>query len=423
MRQVYRYVTYSLYPIFIILIYFRSFLNKEDRTRFKEKIFSAHFKSRKNKDKKLVWFHAASIGECLSVLSLIEKINNDNKNIEFLITTVTLSSSKLLERKLNQYNNIVHRFFPLDVEFLAEKFIIFWKPDLVCFVDSEIWPNFLFKIKEKKIPLLLINARITKKTFNKWNIILNFAKKVFSNFDLCLAASEESKNNLSKLQVKNLKYIGNLKYSAKNIPEELEDANKKIFNNFKTWCAASTHNDEELIILKTHLEIKKKFNNILTIIIPRHINRSSYIKNLANKYNLTSQILNDGDLINISTEVLIINSFGVLAKYFNYCKNIFIGKSFVKRLENSGGQNPIEAAKLGCKIYHGPYIYNFQEIYEHLRSHRMAEMVSDELELAEKIIQSFENPKIKNQLHINLLNDYGKKILKETALEFDRYLN
>ena len=122
MRQVYRYVTYFLYPILIILIYFRSILNKEDRTRFKEKIFSSHFKSRKNKNKKLVWFHAASIGECLSVLPLIEEINNNNKNIEFLITTVTLSSSKLLERKLNQYNNIVHRFFPLDIEALAEKF-------------------------------------------------------------------------------------------------------------------------------------------------------------------------------------------------------------------------------------------------------------------------------------------------------------
>ena len=423
MRQVYRYVTYFLYPILIILIYFRSILNKEDRTRFKEKIFSSHFKSRKNKNKKLVWFHAASIGECLSVLPLIEEINNNNKNIEFLITTVTLSSSKLLERKLNQYNNIVHRFFPLDIEALAEKFIIFWKPDLVCFVDSEIWPNFLFKIKEKKIPLLLVNARITKKTFNKWIIILNFAKKVFDNFDLCLAASEESKNNLNKLQVKNLKYIGNLKYSAKNKPDELENYNKKIFNNFKTWCAASTHGDEELIVLKAHLEIKKKIDNILTIIIPRHINRSSYIKNLANKFNLTSQILNDGDLININTEVLIINSFGVLSRYFNYCKNIFIGKSFVKKLENDGGQNPIEAAKLGCKIYYGPYIYNFQEIYERLRSHGMAERVNNELELAEKIIQSFKSPKIKNQSHINLLNDYGDKILKETALEFGRYLN
>jgi len=422
MRQVYRYVTYFLYPILIILIYFRSILNKEDRTRFKEKIFSSHFKSRKNKNKKLVWFHAASIGECLSVLPLIEEINNNNKNIEFLITTVTLSSSKLLERKLNQYNNIVHRFFPLDIEALAEKFIIFWKPDLVCFVDSEIWPNFLFKIKEKKIPLLLVNARITKKTFNKWIIILNFAKKVFGNFDLCLAASEESKNNLNKLQVKNLKYIGNLKYSAKNKPDELENYNKKIFNNFKTWCAASTHGDEELIVLKAHLEIKKKIDNILTIIIPRHINRSSYIKNLSKKFNLNVQVLDDNDLIDANIEILIINSFGVLPKYFNYCKNVFIGKSLVKKKQNVGGQNPIEAAKLGCKIFHGPYVYNFREVYDLLKSYGITEEINNEIELSRKIIKNLKNSNAKNQHQIDLLDNFGEKILKETITTIDKYL-
>ena len=423
MLKVYRYLAYFLLPLLIVLIYFRSFFNKEDKKRFKEKIFSSHFMARKDNSKKLIWFHAASIGECLSILPLIDEINNKNNNINFLITTVTLSSSKLLENKLNKYNNIDHRFLPLDIILLVENFLSSWKPDLVCFVDSEIWPNFLFKIKEKKIPLLLVNARLTKKSLDKWKYIFNFAKKVFNNYDLCLPSSDESKNNLSELYVKNLKYIGNLKYTSKNISSELTDSNKKILNNFKTWCAASTHDGEELIVLKTHLEIKKKYDNILTIIIPRHVDRSSYVKNLSNKFNLKSQVISDDSLIDPNVEILIVNSFGVLSKYFNYCKNIFIGKSLVAKLEKIGGQNPIEAAKLGCKIYHGPYIYNFQEIYEHLRSHRMAEMVSDELELAEKIIQSFENPKIKNQLHINLLNDYGKKILKETALEFDRYLN
>ena len=150
MLQVYRYLTYFLFPIFIILIYFRSLFNKEDKKRFKEKIFSSHFMARKDNSKKLIWFHAASIGECLSILPLIDEINNKNNNINFLITTVTLSSSKLLENKLNKYNNIDHRFLPLDIILLVENFLSSWKPDLVCFVDSEIWPNFLFKIKEKK---------------------------------------------------------------------------------------------------------------------------------------------------------------------------------------------------------------------------------------------------------------------------------
>ena len=422
MLNIYKYLTYFLSPLFVVLIYFRSFLNKEDKIRFKEKIFSSHFRTQRDRNKKLIWIHAASIGECLSIMPLIDELNYKHQDINFLITTVTLSSSNLLKKKLNKYQNIFHRFFPLDLENLAENFLNNWKPDLVWFVDSEIWPNFLFKIKEKNIPLLLINARLTKKTFNKWKIFSSFAKKVFDNFDLCLAANEESKNNLNNLQVKNLKYIGNLKYSVQCSTDKLEDANKKILNNFTTWCAASTHKEEEYTILKTHIELRKKFNNILTIIVPRHVSRSPYIKNLSDKFDLSAQILNENNLINSKIEILIINSFGVLPKYFNYCKNIFIGKSLIKKKQNVGGQNPIEAAKLGCKIFHGPYVYNFQEIYELLKFHGITEEINNELELAEKLIKYLNNGNIIDPKKIDLLNSYGQRILKETVLEVETYL-
>jgi len=424
MLFLYRCLTLILFPGLIILIYFRSINKKEDKLRFKEKIFSSSFKATRDTSKKLIWFHAASIGEVISTFPLIEEINSSNKNIEFLITTVTLSSAKLLEKKIKESNseNISHRFFPLDLEHLVEKFLHVWKPSLICFVESEIWPNFLFKIKKKKIPLVLINARITKKTFNRWNLINNFAKKVFNNFDLCIAASEESKNNLKKLQVKNLTYIGNLKFAAKNKLEDLNKFNKKILNSSKVWCAASTHEGEESIILETHLEIKKKYKNILTIIVPRHISRCSYIKNLSNKFNLNSQILNDKDSINVDSEILIINSFGVLSKYFNYCKNIFIGKSFVKKLEHVGGQNPIEAAKYGCKIFYGPYVYNFKEVYDFLCTHNISEQVNSEKDLAQKIIKNFDNQNKVSQQQINLLNTYGEKILTETIAQLKKFV-
>jgi 3-deoxy-D-manno-octulosonic-acid transferase len=422
MLHVYRYLTYLLFPLLVILIYFRSVFNKEDKKRFKEKVFSSHFNIQINDKKKLIWLHAASIGECLSIIPLIKEIDTKYNNIKFLITTATLSSSKLVDIKLSEYNNITHRFFPLDLENLAENFLNGWKPSLVCFIDSEIWPNFLFKIKEKKIPLLLINARLTKKSFSRWKIVSNFAKKVFNNFDLSLASSEESKNNLDKFEIKNLKYIGNLKYSVPNIFDEIKDENKKILNNYKTWCAASTHTGEDLIILKTHIEIKKKYNNIFTVIIPRHINRCIEIKNLSKKFNLKSQILNDDDLINSDAEILIINSFGVLPKYYNYCKNIFIGKSFIVKKKDVGGQNPIEAAKSGCKVFHGPYVYNFQEIYELLESYGITEKVNNEIELAEKIIENFANPKFVDRQQKDLLNEYGAKILKETVSELEVYL-
>ncbi len=422
MLIIYRCLTFLLFPVLVCLIYLRSIYKKEDRLRFKEKIFSSSFKSNRDESKKLIWFHVASIGELLSILPLVEEINSVNKNINFLITSVTVSSAKLLERKEKKYKNITHRFFPLDTESLSEKFLKAWKPNLVCFVDSEIWPNFLFKIKEKKIPLILINGRITKKTFNRWNLFSNFAKKVFNNFDLCLAASKESKNNLDKLCVKNSSYIGNLKFSVNNKIESLNKSDEKVLNRCKVWCAASIHPEEEQIILNTHVELKKKYKNILSIIIPRHINRTSNIKDLSIKLNLNSQILNNDDVINADAEIIIINSFGVLSKYFDYCKNVFIGKSFIKKLKLVGGQNPIEAAKLGCNILHGPYVYNFQEIYELLNSYSISEQVNTENELSDKIIKNFENPKKINKDRVDLLNIYGKKTLNLTSAQLNKFL-
>ena len=196
----------------------------------------------------------------------------------------------------------------------------------------------------------------------------------------------------------------------------------KQLDNLKVWCAASTHKGEELIALKTHVEIKKKINNVLTIIIPRHINRVSHIKKLTNKFNLKSQVLVNKDEIEKDKEILIINSFGVLFKYFSYCKNVFIGKSLIKKLKFVGGQNPIEAAKLNCKIYHGPYVYNFLEVYEFLKSNNIAEQISDQYDLSEKIIKNLENPEKINYQNINLLNSYGNEILQHTIMELNKLI-
>ena len=422
MLQVYRILTFFLYPFFIFLIYLRLIAKKEHRIRYKEKIFSSSFNLKKNNKKKLIWFHAASIGETLSILPLIHEINSLNKNIEFLVTTITLSSANLLNEKLYKNDNITHRFFPLDTKYLTKEFLNQWKPDLICFVDSEIWPNFLFTIKEKKIPLVLINARITKKTFKKWNIFPNFAKKVFDNFDLCLPSSEESKRNLEEFGIKKISYIGNLKFSIRGKNEGLDGFNIKVLDTFRVWCAASTHEGEEIIIVKTHLLIKKKYNNVLTIIIPRHISRVSHVQNLIKKFNLESQILNPGDTIDKNKGILIINSFGVLHKYFNYCQNVFIGKSLLKQLSAIGGQDPIEAAKLNCRVYFGPYVYNFEEVYNFLKYNNMAEQISNEFDLSDKIIKNFNGSKKIDLTNTDLLNNYGKKILQHTIMELNKFI-
>ena len=418
----YRFLTYLIYPFLIFLIYLRTFLKKEEKLRFKEKLFPSHFSAEESGKKKLIWIHAASLGETLSVFSLIDELNKKQKNLEFLITTVTLSSGKLVKKKIYEYSNIKHRYFPLDINFLVKEFLAKWSPNLILFVDSEIWPNFLTQIKMNKIPLILVNGRITKKTFTKWMLVPSFAKKIFKTFDLCLASSKDSETYLKKLNVNNLKFLGNLKFADKIEIKNIKSNNESFLKKRLFWCAASTHPNEEIFCFKTHINLKKKFKDIVTIIIPRHINRTSQIKNECVKLDLSYQILSDKNLISDNKEIIIVNSFGVLKEYFKYARSVFIGKSIIKKLSFVSGQNPLEAAKLGCKIYHGPYVYNFKEIYDLLKKYKIAEQIFNEEELADKLSQDFKEPKDKENKISEKINFLGKKILEESTAEIEKYL-
>ena len=421
MILIYRFLTILFYPIFIILIYLRKLLKKEDKERFREKIFPTYPFTKKEKNKIIIWFHAASIGEVQSIFPLIQNIGN-NKNIKFLITTVTLSSASIVKKKLNEHQNIEHRYFPFDVNFLIRNFLNQWKPNLAIFVDSEVWPNFIFEIKKRNIPLILINGRITKKSFSRWLLVPKFAKKVFSKFDLCLAASQESEGMLKRLNIQNIKYIGNIKLANKIKKNDLINKELESLKEKKVWCAASTHRGEEIICLKTHLNLKKYYNDVITIIIPRHINRSKEIKELCKKYKITAQILSNKDIIKTGNEIIIVNSFGVLTKFFTYSKSVFIGKSLIEKLKKESGQNPIEAAKLGCKVYHGPYVYNFQEIYNLLDRHNIAEKIYDDKELSEKLINDFNDTKDKKDNIVDKINELGEKILINSVKEINKFL-
>ena len=420
MFLLYRTLTTILFPLFVVVIYLRKILGKEDKIRFKEKIFLP--KEKKTK-KKTLWFHGASIGEIMSIVPLINHLNKQNFAPRILITSVTLSSGKIIQDKFKDNQNVFHKYFPLDTPYLAKKFINNWSPDFVGFVDSEIWPNFIFEIKNRKIPLILINARITKKTYLRWMLLKKFSKKIFSSFDLCLASSKNSFEYLHKLKAKNIKLIGNLKYySENNTAEKLSENTLAYFSKRKVWCAASTHSGEEGLCIEVHKRIKEKYKDILTIIIPRHISRTNEIYLLCKKNNLITQIFNENNKINENTEVILVNSFGTLTKYFHYCKSVFIGKSSLERLQSVAGQNPIEAAKQSCKIYYGPFVYNFLEVYEYLNSNKMAEQIKNSKDLSENIITDFKEPKNINSEKIQKIEQFGKKIFTETLNEINKFI-
>ena len=251
----YRFFTYLFQPFASIYLYFRKIRKKEDPTRFKEKLSKIKI-PRTNGF--LIWFHVASVGEAMSILPLIENCIEEKKINKILLTSITLSSGKILNKKFQENTKVIHQFLPLDVSIFANKFLEHWKPNLSIFIDSEVWPNLITQISKKKIPLLLINARITKKSFDRWKLIIGFAKKIFGKFDLCIVSNKESESFLKILGAKNIKNYGNLKFSK--IKTELNNKLDSDFlnkiQNRKIWCGASTHPTEEILCAKSHLKIK-----------------------------------------------------------------------------------------------------------------------------------------------------------------------
>ena len=422
MILIYRVLTTLIYPLLFVYIFIRKLKKKEDQIRYKEKIFPSHFNINRKENSKLIWFHAASIGEFKSILPIIRELNKNNDNYEFLISTITLSSSNLAKEELKSFNNVQHRFFPFDVNFLINKFIFLWKPNIIFLVDSEIWPNLILKANKNKIPLILINARITSKTFKKWMLFPNTAKNIFSLFNLCLASNLETKKFLEKLNAKNIYFNGNIKLINNIDKNDIKNFNEKILLKDRFWLAASTHEGEEILCLKAHIKLKEKYKNIKTIIAPRHIDRVQSIKNLCKTFNLNTQILSKDEIFLEDKEILIINSFGVLQNYFKYVKSVFIGKSTISKLENDGGQNPIDAAKLGCKIYHGPYVYNFKEIYDILEKNNISKKIKSYIELSDNLIKDLESPHKDDGKISNSINSLGQKTLADTMKNINNIL-
>ena len=396
-----------------LIIIYRILINKEDSKRFKEKF--CYFSKNRGKGK-LVWFHGASVGELQSIVPLLEKLEKNKKIKKILITSNTLSSSKVLQ-KLN-FKKVIHQFFPIDTDFHSKKFLEYWKPSSTFFIDSEIWPNMYLNLKKRKVPMVLLNGRITKKSFSRWKIFTNFSKKIFNNFDLCLSSSKESSYYLKKLGAKNIKFFGNLKFSqSENEKIILNNNLKKLITSRKSWCASSTHDGEEKFCGLVHIELKKKYKNLLTIIIPRHVNRVNSIIKELNQLGLKTHTYNSDNKIDKNTDIFIVDTYGKTKSFYYFCKNIFLGGSIVSH----GGQNPLEATRYGCSILHGPNISNFKEIYNFLKKNKISQNIRDKKEMINFLSKLFSkiSKSKKIQKKLNLI---GQKILNSTYMEIKTLL-
>ena len=403
---IYQILFFLIFLISPIIILFRILNKKEHKTRFLEK-FSIFSKNRKSGN--LIWFHGSSVGEILSIIPLIEKYEKDESINQILITSTTLSSSKVL-RKFN-FKKTIHQFYVFDLFFLSSRFINFWKPNIAIFIESEIWPSMFKQIHEKKIPLLLLNARLTKKTFINWNKFNNFSKSIFQLITKAYPQNYETINFLKKIGVKKIKFIGNLKFSE-NYSKKNDRINFKLKNqlkNKKIWIASSTHYNEEIFCAKVHMQLKKKIKNLLTIIIPRHIDRVPEIISDLKKFNLNI-FKHTTKIKNLSkADIYLVDTFGETQKFFKLCASVFLGGSIIKR----GGQNPLEPARYGAKIFHGPNIDNFKDVYKLLKSLNVSRIVYTPNQLASSIT-------FKKNKNIGIkIKKIGDKILKKTIKELD----
>ena len=389
-----------------VVILYRILINKESKERFLEKY--SIFSKRKKKGK-LIWFHGASVGEILSVIPLIEKYEKDKSIRQILVTSSTLSSSKVLERF--KFKKTIHQFYIFDLLFLTTRFLDYWKPNIAIFIDSEIWPAMFKTLNKKNIPLLLLNARLTKKSFNKWYKYKFFSKSIFKLITKAYPQNLETNKFLKKLGVKKIKYIGNLKFSENynDKRNEITPSLKNKFKNKKIWIASSTHSGEEIFCVKAHLELKKKIKNLITIIIPRHISRANEIISEIAKFNLNTITHSSKSKNFKNLDIYLVDTFGETKKFFKIASTVFLGGSIIKR----GGQNPLEAARYGSKILHGQNIDNFKDVYKLLNSLNISKKVSNYHELASSI--SF----LRNQKIGLKISKIGKIILKNTLKEID----
>ena len=409
---------FFLYQIFVtillvispIILLVRIIKKKEDKKRFTEKL---SIPSKKRIKGRLVWFHGASVGEIMSIIPLIKNYEKNKTISQILITSSTTSSFKVLKKF--KFNKTIHQYYPLDHFFLTNRFLDYWKPEVAIFIESEIWPAMFQNINNKRIPLILLNARLTEKTFKRWMKIKYFSNSIFKKITIAYPQNLETKNYLKKFNIKRISSLGNLKF-AENVEENIDEISSKLQSHFKKrkiWIASSTHKTEELFCAKAHIELKKKVKNLLTIIIPRHVHRATEIAREIKNLNLKIAFHSSKPKNLNKIDIYIVDSFGETRKFHKIGNSVFLGGSIIKR----GGQNPLEAARFGATILHGPNIDNFKDVYKLLKSFNISKKISTPIKLASVI-----NFKKNKSAGIKIKN-IGEKVLKKTINELDKLIN
>lgn len=378
MLKTYRLALTVLDPLIRFYLFLRRKKGKEDPHRFPERL---GYTSVDRPLGPLVWIHAVSVGESLSTLPLLEKFHRDHPGLNLLITTGTRTSAALLKDRLPE--GVIHQFVPIDKLAAVRRFMDHWQPNLVLWFESELWPNLLMEIHERRVPMVMVNARLSDKAYGTWLRLKKLAKLLLSPVVLCLAQTTKDAARFQELGVREAVDLGNLKYAAGPLPHDksvLIDLEKMVHGR-KVWLATSTHVGEEDHIIGVHERLRTLHPGVLTVLAPRHPDRGDEIRGLIEKAGLICAQRSKGEIVSGQTDIYLADTLGELGALYRLAPIVFVGGSLVPK----GGHNILEPGQLGCAIVHGPYMDNFSDIAMTFSAALASVQVRSSLELCNQL--------------------------------------
>jgi 3-deoxy-D-manno-octulosonic-acid transferase len=327
----------------------------------------------------LIWVHGASVGEMLAAIPLIEQLRTQDFTV--LVTTGTVTSAALAEQRLP--DGAIHQFIPLDAPRFVQRFLDHWRPGLALFVESDLWPNLILACADRRIPMIVINGRLSERSFSRWRRVPGVIAALLGRFDLCLTQSNADATRYAQLGAPRVTSTGNLKLDVPppGVDQAMLQRMQDIIGKRPVIAAASTHAGEESAIISAHRRLRAKFPDLLTVIVPRHPPRGKSIAEIAEVAGLSVALRSQRAQPMPDVNIYIADTLGELGLFYRVAPIVFMGGS----LAEHGGQNPIEAIRLGAAVLHGPHVWNFAEIYAMLDDTHGAEAVMDEESLTERI--------------------------------------
>ena len=310
----------------------------------------------------LVWIHGASVGEVLAAAALIERLRA--LNLRILLTSGTVTSAAIVAKRFPP--DVIHQYVPYDSPRYVARFLDHWRPSLALFIESDLWPNLILSSAARRLPMVLINGRMSHRSFPRWRRVSGTISALLGRFDVCLAQSQLDADRFAALGSRNVVVTGNLKLDVPAPPADSEKLDWLISmtRGRPVVVAASTHPGEEEILTETHRTLARYFPQLLTVIVPRHPDRGEAIARMIAAAGLNASLRSHEELPTATTDIYVADTMGELGLFYRLAPIVFMGGSLVEH----GGQNPIEAIKLGASIVHGPHVFNFTDVYEALDS-------------------------------------------------------